>query len=178
MAAGQVLLVLGGVRAGKSAFALARAHEAAHVVFLATAEAGDDEMRERITRHQAERPATWITVEAPLEIANAATEAVLPEGTLVVDCLTLWTSNLLCRPDVPTDVTGDALRELDALLQRMRARAANVILVSNEVGMGIVPDTPLGRRYRDLLGTVNARAAALADEVTLLVAGLPWRLKP
>lgn len=179
MAGGRVTLVLGGVRAGKSAYALGRARTASHVTFLATAEAGDDEMRERIDRHRAERPPEWTTVEAPLGIADAAMRSVPTGGTLVVDCLTLWTSNLLCRPGATeADVTPDAVREIEQLIEAMRDRLAQVILVSNEVGMGVVPDHPLGRRYRDLLGAVNTRAAAIADEVLLLVAGLPWRLKP
>jgi len=150
-------LLLGGARSGKSSLAVRRAAATgAPVVFVATGEARDGEMAERIRRHRAERPRAWTTVEEPLEL-HAAVEAAPAEACVVVDCLSLWVANLL-----------EAGREPDP---RVPARSGPTIAVSNEVGLGVVPATPLGRRYRDVLGRVNAAWAAAADEAWLVVAG-------
>jgi adenosylcobyric acid synthase len=158
------VLVLGGARSGKSRFAQKLAGPFA--TLIATAEARDEEMAERIRRHQEERPPTWETLEEPLDLVGALGRARHP--TVVVDCLTLWVANLLERG---LDPVAEAL----GLLEAIRSAQKRVILVSNEVGMGIVPTNPLARRYRDLLGAVNALLAREA-EVYLMVAGRPLRL--
>jgi adenosylcobyric acid synthase len=158
------VLVLGGARSGKSRFAQKLAGPFA--TLIATAEARDEEMAERIRRHQEERPPTWETLEEPLDLVGALGRARYP--TVVVDCLTLWVANLLERG-------LDPVAEAEGLLQAIRSAQKRVILVSNEVGMGIVPANPLARRYRDLLGAVNALLAREA-EVYLMVAGRPLRL--
>jgi adenosyl cobinamide kinase/adenosyl cobinamide phosphate guanylyltransferase len=167
------VLLLGGARSGKSRLALSLAEGAeAPVTFVATAEALDDEMRERIERHREERPAGWRTDEEPLELA-AALGRVPPARTAVVDCLSLWVSNLLGRGDDADAVRAAALRAAAAAA----GRTALTVAVSNEVGLGIVPATPLGRAYRDLLGEVNRIWADAADETYLVVAGRRLRLE-
>ena len=185
---GRLVLVLGGARSGKSWVAEMMAKQTGgRVTFIATAEARDDEMRRRIERHKAERPAGWRTVEEPLALAEAV-EGAAPESDLVlVDCLTLWVSNRLCQVDL--DVTAEARREVEARLTRdleetasrlvnvARSTTATLLLVSNEVGLGLVPDNVLGRVYRDLLGILNRTLAADADQVLLMVAGIPVDVK-
>lgn len=166
-------LVLGGARSGKSAFAQKAAETAAdgrRPVLIATGQAFDDEMAERIARHRADRGESWTTVEAPLDLP-AAIAALPADAVAVVDCLTLWLSNLMLDE-----------REVEAagteLLQAAIACPARLWLVSNEVGLGIVPETPLGRRFRDEAGRLHQRLAQQVDEVYLVAAGLPLRLKP
>jgi adenosylcobinamide kinase / adenosylcobinamide-phosphate guanylyltransferase len=162
-----LLLLLGGARSGKSALAVELARQSDHeVVFVATAEAGDDEMRARIARHQGERPEHWKTVEAPIDLSRAL-ELAGPDRCLVLDCLTLWVANLLdARQSEP------AIERLaNDVAVRAEARPGLTIAVTNEVGLGVVPATPLGRHYRDLLGRVNARWAELADQALFVVAG-------
>jgi adenosyl cobinamide kinase/adenosyl cobinamide phosphate guanylyltransferase len=160
-------LLLGGARSGKSALAVRRARSLdAPVVFIATAEAGDEEMAERIARHRAERDAVWSTVEAPLAPAAALEEAPA-EACVIVDCLSLWVANLLER-----GLGEDEIVELGAEAAGLAAgRAGPTIAVSNEVGMGVVPEYELGRRYRDALGRVNAIWAERAGAALLVVAG-------
>jgi len=161
-------LILGGARSGKSTRALALAK--GRVLFVATAEALDEEMAARITAHKAERPAEWDTLEEPRNIARALRSRVDSYDTVVVDCLTLWVSNLL-------EVGGTPSEWVAPLLASYRAGKANWVVISNEVGLGLVPDNPLGRRYRDALGVVNQLVAEAADEVTLMVAGIPVPVK-
>jgi adenosylcobinamide kinase/adenosylcobinamide-phosphate guanylyltransferase len=166
------LLILGGARSGKSRFAVASHPPGARVTFVATAQAGDADMAARIARHRAERPSRWRTVEAPYELVphlRAAADA----DAVVVDCLTLWVSNLMLRGDADAWIVKQG-EELAAALATM---PADVTLVSNEVGEGVHPPTEAGRRFRDLLGTVNQRVAAAADRVVLMVAGLPLTVK-
>ena len=172
----RLTLVLGGARSGKSDFAqaLARKRGGDAVLFVATAEARDDEMRARIASHRAARPAAWQTLEAPRDIAHAL-ELAAGARVIVVDCVTLWASNVLLAEESNAQKT--MAREIDALLVWYRTNDAEMILVSNEVGMGLVPDNELGRAYRDLLGAVNKKLAECADEVYLLVAGLPVEIK-
>lgn len=185
-------LILGGARSGKSDWAERLAAAADRpVLFLATATAGDAEMADRIAAHRAARPAAWRTVEEPANLAAAVRDHARAGETVLVDCLTLWVSNLLlgrldrlgaADPDaIPARDWNAGERELlDAtadLLATARARNLSLILVSNEVGLGLVPATPLGRRYRDALGRVNRLAAAAADPVVLMVAGLPVDLR-
>lgn len=179
--AGRLIFLLGGARSGKSRYAETWAREqGGNVLFVATAQAFDDEMRERIARHRQERPAGWTTVEAPRQTGAAIQAALAGHDTVLVDCITLLASNVLLA--LPEDVAQDAvnravLAEIDALLAVQAASAATWLVVSNEVGMGVVPPTRLGRFYRDALGYANQRLAQAADEVLLLVAGLAWRLK-
>jgi adenosyl cobinamide kinase/adenosyl cobinamide phosphate guanylyltransferase len=166
-----LLLLLGGARSGKSALAVDLATAAgAPVVFLATGEAGDDEMAARIGRHRAERPAAWTTVEEPRQLA-AAVAAAPPAACLVVDCLSLWVANVFERPAEEIEAEGETAAAAAA------TRPGRTIAVSNEVGMGVVPATPLGRAYRDVLGRVNATWARHAEEAFLVVAGRGLRLE-
>jgi len=166
-----LVVLLGGARSGKSALALQLARDAgAPVTFLATGEAGDEEMASRIRRHRAERPAEWTTVVEPLELQRAI-ERVPANETLVVDCLSLWVANALER-DGAVDDEGRAAAGAAA------SRTGLTVAVSNEVGLGVVPPTPLGRRYRDVLGRVNAAWVAAADRAFLVVAGRALRLDP
>ena len=161
-------LILGGARSGKTSLALRRAEAGpGRLVMIATAEALDDEMAERIARHRAERAPEWRTIEASLELAEAL-EGLAADEVAVVDCLTLWLSNLM---HAERDVDAETARLIAALAGRA------VILVSNEVGLGIVPETVLGRRFRDAAGRMNQAVAAAADHVLLVAAGLPLVLK-
>lgn len=172
---GTLTLVLGGARSGKSRLAeqLAALSDAP-VVYLATAEAGDAEMQARIAAHRARRPPTWRTVEAPRELAAALARLNVPPGSVVLlDCITLWLSNLLMEeppPDEPT-LLATAIRELEAVLALVQARSWALVAVSNEVGGGLVPVYPLGRLYRDVAGRLNQWLAARAARVWLVVAG-------
>ena len=177
----RLIFLLGGARSGKSRYAEAWARgQSAHVLFVATAQAGDDDMAARIAAHRANRPAHWHTLEAARQVPQRIAGCAIPHDTLLLDCLTLLTSNLLL--DLPESTTqGDAneaiLREIDALLAVYERSDATWLLVSNEVGMGVVPPSRLGTLFRDMLGRANQRVAERADEVILLVAGLPWQLK-
>jgi adenosylcobinamide kinase / adenosylcobinamide-phosphate guanylyltransferase len=167
-------LVTGGARSGKSSYAERLAGKAGRpVLFVATAEARDDDMRQRIERHRASRPAQWQTVEEPLSVAVAIRARVAgsqPAPVVVLDCVTLLVSNLMLagRPVQP---------EIDALVQWRDQTGARLIAVTNEVGLGIVPDNPLARQYQDALGLANQALATAADEVILMVAGLAVAIK-
>lgn len=168
------LLVLGGARSGKSRHALEQARQdGPRVAFLATARALDGDMASRIARHRAERPSRWTTIEEPHEVGAACRRAARSNDLVVVDCVTVWVSNLMERGDDDAMVLAAA----DDLAKLLRERLVSVILVSNEVGEGVHPPTELGRRFRDLLGLVNQRLAAAADRVTLMVAALPLTVK-
>ncbi len=165
----ELALVLGGARSGKSRFAeglLAR--HAPPLRYVATAEAGDAEMVTRIAAHKARRGTDWMTLEAPRDLAGALAEQA--DRPALVDCLTLWLSNLMLA-----DAAIDA--EIARLEQALEQARAPVVLVANEVGSGIVPDNALARRFRDLQGQLNQRLAARADRVVLVVAGLPLFVK-
>jgi len=170
----RVVLVVGGVRSGKSRYAQERAKRGERVAVIATAEARDEDMRHRIERHRRERPSSWTTVEAPVALPQAIADCGQRFDTILIDCLTLWASNLLeHEAEQPDRVQG----HVDRLCHALARASASVIVVSNEVGSGIVPDNELGRTYRDLLGGINQRVAAVADEVILLVAGCPMVIK-
>jgi len=181
---GTVSLITGGARAGKTAFALALARRhPGPVVYVATAEARDAEMAARIQRHRAERPPHWATVEAPLSLA-AALSHVPPTALVVLDCLTLWVSNLLLArlpaafsPQEGEAAAAAALGAVDDLLTWQQRAGNDLLVVSNEVGLGIVPADPLSRLYRDVLGRANQTVAAAATRVYLVVAGLALELR-
>jgi adenosylcobinamide kinase / adenosylcobinamide-phosphate guanylyltransferase len=165
-------LLLGGARSGKSSLAVRTAEEwGGAVTFIATGTAGDEEMAARIQRHRAERPESWTTVEEPIDLV-AALRGVPPEALVVIDCLSLWVSNLLEAGWVDDDVEAAASIAAELAVDR----GAPTVVVSNEVGLGVVPMSQLGRRYRDLLGRVNTIFAAAADEPIFVVAGRKLRL--
>jgi adenosylcobinamide kinase/adenosylcobinamide-phosphate guanylyltransferase len=165
-------LILGGARSGKSGLAQRRALASEMpVVFIATAVAGDEEMAVRIARHRNCRPREWMTIEEPLALAAALRDQAMPGRCIVVDCLTLWLSNVMHEGD------GYRAAQTDALLEVLPDAPGHVILVSNEMGQGIVPAQPLARRFRDHAGWLHQRLAALCDRVTLTVAGLPLEIK-
>lgn len=179
---GQLILVLGGARSGKSAFAQRLAEELGgeQVLFVATAEAGDEEMRARIEAHRRERPAGWRTLEAPRCVGEAITSIGDAARVVLVDCLTLLVSNaVLTLGDAPdaTAAEATALDEVEGLLKAYQQGTATFIVVSNEVGLGLVPPSPLGRVYRDVLGRANQMLAARADQVYWMVAGLAIELR-
>ena len=166
-----VTLVLGGTRSGKSRYAEQLIEAVAETAtYCATAEPGDAEMAARIAAHRARRGAFWNAVEVPLALAGAVAEHARPDRPLLVDCLTLWLSNLL-------GANRDLEAETAALVAALRTADGPVVLVANEVGLGLVPEAPLGRTFRDAAGRLNQEIAALADRVVFLAAGLPLVLK-
>ena len=165
------LLVLGGARSGKSRFAQARAEaEEGALVYIATGQAFDTEMAERIERHRADRGPRWRTVEAPLALAGAIAAEARPGQVVLVDCLTLWASHLMLGEQ---DIEAETKR----LAEAIRAARGPLILVSNEVGLGIVPENALARRFRDVAGRINQAVAEIVAEAVFDAAGLPLRLK-
>ncbi len=172
----RLVLVTGGARSGKSRFAEGRVRALAPMaewLYVATAEPFDDEMRARIARHQSDRGAGWRTIEAPHDPAEAIARESSQVGATLVDCVTLWLSNrMLAGADSAT-----LLAAVEQLASTARAASCPVVMVTNEVGQGIVPDSPVGRRFRDLAGFANQRLAASADEVVLVSCGLPLQLK-
>ena len=169
-------LIIGGARSGKSALAEERARESGWpVIYIATAEAGDAEMAARIAHHQQRRPAEWSLVEEPLCLASTLQRVAMEQQVILVDCLTLWLTNLLCQDEA---AASDLLnRETAALLQTLPNLPGRIVLVSNEVGNGIVPLGAINRVFVDEQGRLNQRLARIADRVTLVAAGLPLELK-
>lgn len=164
-------LILGGARSGKSRHALLSANALEQApTFIATAEPFDEEMAERIDRHKAERGQEWRTIEIPLDLVDALNAEQAQQRVCVVDCLTLWLSNLMHHE-------RDVDAETERLCDLIAAAQSEIILVSNEVGLGIVPDTPLGRQFRDAQGRLNQAVAAVCDRVDFIAAGLALRLK-
>jgi len=164
-------LVLGGARSGKSALAEKLVRDSGlERIYVATAEAGDGEMRERIAHHRERRGADWRTVEAPLQLAETISREAGKGRIVLVDCLTLWLSNLM-------HADRDILRETSGLIEALQSAACPAVLVSNEVGLGLVPETPLGRKFRDEQGRLNQRIAAAVPNVAFVAAGLPLWLK-
>jgi adenosylcobinamide kinase/adenosylcobinamide-phosphate guanylyltransferase len=189
----RLILILGGARSGKSAFAerLAAGSERS-VAFIATATAGDDEMRSRIARHRASRPKGWYTLEESLDLASAVRRAGELADVLLLDCVTLWLGNVLLQESVQHEKDDEvefhtagrlfnerALKECEALLAVVKSLSPDktLIVVTNEVGLGIVPAYPLGRLYRDTLGYINQRLAQAADRVYLMMAGMAIDIK-
>ncbi len=177
---GRLTFLLGGARSGKSAYAQKVAERSGKsVTFIATGQAGDDEMTARIAKHRAERPAHWLTLEIPYGIARVLKENLPDTEMILLDCATLLVSNLLLLGqsdlDHPDEASASARVEAEVteLLAFIRENEQFWIIVSNEVGLGLVPEYPLGRLYRDLLGHTNQRLAGQADEVLWIVAGIP-----
>jgi adenosylcobinamide kinase/adenosylcobinamide-phosphate guanylyltransferase len=168
------VLILGGARSGKSAYALRRAQEwEGRLVYLATAEAKDEEMKKRISRHRTQRRSRrWVTIEEPLEVVWQLKELDETIGGVVLDCITLWVSNALLN-----DQQEALENQVAELIEEIPLFPFHFLAVSNEVGLGLVPDNPLGRAYRDLLGSVNQQLAQACQEVLFLAAGLPLKLK-
>lgn len=181
-------LILGGARSGKSRYAQSLCDGSAQVVYIATARANevdaDHEMRERVARHRADRPPDWRTVEEPFDLSRAIREAPV-EAILLIDCATLWISNLMweCRAQTMAAQEDQILAQVDDLILASRRRSevagvvGEIIIVSNEVGGGLTPEHPVGRAFRDLQGFANQRLARAADNVVFVVAGLPLQLK-
>ncbi|WP_375380600.1 bifunctional adenosylcobinamide kinase/adenosylcobinamide-phosphate guanylyltransferase [uncultured Sphingomonas sp.] len=169
---GHTTLFLGGARSGKSRLAQAAAEALpGSLTYLATAEAGDDEMADRIARHRADRGERWRTVECPIDLPRAIGDAIGDaDGVVLVDCLTLWLSNLMLGGH---DIEAAGA----ALIAAMADARGPLLLVSNEVGLGLVPETPLGRAFRDAAGRLNQAVAAAATRVVFVAAGLPLTLK-
>lgn len=180
----KLILVTGGARSGKSRFAQARAEQAARdqggrVLFIATAEESDDEMKARIARHRHDRPADWTTIETPLEAAAQITAHGAEFAFILLDCLTLFvSSHLLAAGEAsPEEIEAGVDQAIAALIAAATSSAATVLIVTNEVGMGLHPMSALGRLFQDIAGRANQQVAAAADEVIFLVSGLPLTLK-
>jgi len=167
-----LILVIGGARSGKSLYAENLANSSDHeLIYLATAEPRDIEMKKRIHAHQNRRGRRWKTIEEPIHLAAALRSNCKLNTFVLVDCLTLWLSNIMAN----TSNIASEMKELIVTLQRLKGQVA---LVSNEVGLGIVPDNELARQFRDQAGLLNQSIASIADEVFLLAAGLPIKIKP
>jgi adenosylcobinamide kinase/adenosylcobinamide-phosphate guanylyltransferase len=171
----EILFIIGGCRSGKSTYAMQTAEKmpAEQKIFIATCVPQDDEMKQRVARHQKERSQNWVTVEAPLDLPKAIRQNSRRGTVILVDCLTLWVSNLLME-------TGDENNIEDTtsqLIEALEKAAGSIVLVSNEVGTGIVPENKLARQYRDIIGLVNQAVAKTAGKVIWMVAGIPVTVK-
>jgi adenosylcobinamide kinase/adenosylcobinamide-phosphate guanylyltransferase len=174
---GRITLVLGGARSGKSRFAQEKAARYSRVAYVATAQAGDQEMAARIKQHRKQRPAEWQTIESPLGV-HENLDRVRPGTTVVIiDCLTLYVSNMLLADTETANKEALIVSEIEKLLARCKSLPVDALIVSNEVGCGIVPDNELARQFRDIAGRVNQLAASQADEVYFMVAGIPQKIK-
>ena len=172
----QLVLILGGVRSGKSRYAQQLASDVGNrVLFLATAEAGDDDMKRRIARHKSSRPEYWRTIEEQIDIAGALRKNAARADAVIVDCITVWLSNMLMHNEKLSEKKMTA--GIDRLIDSYEQGDATYFIVSGEVGMGIVPEHPLGRIFRDYLGLANQRLAGRADRVVLMVAGIAVDVK-
>jgi adenosylcobinamide kinase/adenosylcobinamide-phosphate guanylyltransferase len=169
------VFILGGASSGKSALALRLAgKQPGRKIFIATAQAGDQEMARRIERHQAERGSSWVTVEEPVALAAALQRHDGPDSVLLVDCLTVWLSNLMTNQGLAPDSVSEHCQALAEAFPGLKGR---VYLVSGEVGMGLVPEYPLGRLFREQAGRLNQMVARACEQVVLVTAGLPLVLK-
>ncbi len=181
---GKCILVTGGARSGKSQYVFDQALKTGKaVLFVATAEAGDEEMRTRIEEHKKNRPTGWKTLEARTNVGKSIEQNIGDAQTVIIDCITLLTNNILMNNSSKSDTFDEAkieaalMSEIDGILACIRRFNTEFLIVTNEVGMGIVPEYPMGRLYRDLLGKANQKLAKEAVEVYLFVAGLPVRIK-
>ncbi len=171
----EITFYIGGCRSGKSRQALeaADSYPGDKRIFIATCIPRDDEMKQRVAQHQKERSRNWQTVEAPIELTQAIAQQSQQADLLLVDCLTLWISNVMLE----SGIGGDHSQYISDLIDSLHEAACPVVIVSNEVGTGIVPENQLARHYRDLVGTVNQAVARLADRVVWVVAGIPVKVK-
>lgn len=178
---GKIVLITGGTRSGKSIFAEQyAASQSDKVAYIATAQVYDEEMQIRVALHRERRPGTWETFEAPYHADQILLEAAKKADVILFDCLTLYTSNLLLSDNTPADREARfqyIMEEIDKLLHSSHKSQSTILFVTNEVGMGIVPENALAREYRDIAGIVNQKIAACADEVYLVICGLPVELK-
>ncbi len=191
---GRLILITGGARSGKSSYAEQRAAELGgdNVLYVATSQILDEEMRDRVRKHQAQRPSAWQTIEAPLNVAAAIRDqAQIADQIILLDCLTLLTTNILMQAAGPegdafnepssdpfaTEIESAVLREVNALIELAQQSQGTMLVVTNEIGLGVVPPYELGRAYRDILGRANQVFAAASDEVILMVAGIPMSVK-
>ena len=190
---GKLTLILGGARSGKSSFAEKRAMEVGgeNVLYAATSETKDEEMEERVTKHRAERSSAWETVEVPRNVAQAIRAARSDAPVVLLDCMTFLVANHLMDAAAPeedpfddpsadpfdAEIEADVVAEVEALVTYVQESNVELLVVSNEVGLGVVPPYELGRAYRDILGRANQILARHADEVQLLVAGIPMKVK-
>jgi adenosylcobinamide kinase/adenosylcobinamide-phosphate guanylyltransferase len=177
---GKIVLVTGGAKSGKSALAERYVTSlGVRVAYIATAQVGDEEMAERVRVHQDRRPNQWLTLEAPYDAERAMRDAALNAEAVLFDCLTLYTSNLMLAPDAPksTQTRKEYIKAKIVALLTAAEAVPTVVFVTNEVGMGIVPDNAMAREYRDLAGMVNEQIAAAADEVYLVVSGMAVEIK-
>lgn len=190
---GRLTLILGGARSGKSTFAEQRAIELGgdSVLYVATAETKDDEMQERVKKHRAERPFGWVTLEAPRNVAQVLRQERSEAKVVLLDCMTFLVANHLMDAAAPRDdpfddpsadpfnpqIEADVVTEVEALVAFVAESDVHILVVSNEVGLGVVPPYELGRAYRDILGRANQILARHADEVQVLVAGIPVKVK-
>jgi adenosylcobinamide kinase / adenosylcobinamide-phosphate guanylyltransferase len=169
-----ITLVLGGARSGKSRWAQEQAARFLRVTYLATAQAGDSEMREKIARHRRQRPRTWRTVEVPTDLPEAIRSEATGADVLLIDCFTIYVANVMRTGRKSDGYNSSRVRELREAIHSSRT---SIIAVSNEVGSGVVPAFRSGRVYRDILGQLNQEVAAVADTVVLMVAGIPLPVK-
>ena len=172
----QLILITGGVRSGKSRYALTLAKQwpKAPKCFIATAEPFDEEMKSRISRHQSERGEDFFTLEEPVQIGKILKKAQSQYAFILIDCLTVWVNNLLFRfPSSPDQIRG----EMEAFVEAVKLRQTDLCLVTNEIGWGMVPDNPLARRFADQLGVLNQQLSELCDEVILMISGTPLSIK-
>ena len=170
---GKIAFIVGGARSGKSNYALKMAAKHKKAAFVATCEALDNEMAARIKKHREERPKNWQTFEEPVEVAALIGNIPAGCGCVLIDCLTLLVSNMLLKKKSAKKIE----EEVKAILRVLKKRKSPSILVSNEVGLGIVPNSRLGRDFRDIAGVVNKLVAERADRVLFMVSGIPWRIK-
>jgi len=171
----EVILVTGGCRSGKSSYALQLLADAPAKVYVATAPVTDDEMKDRVRRHREERGSAWRTVEEPIEVPTVLDREAASGEPVVIDCLTTWVSNLTLQDGGNAETR--ALEYLDRLLESVEGYPARIVLITNEVGSGVVPPYPLGRLFRDLAGIVNQRVGKAADRIVLMVCGCPVFVK-
>ena len=190
---GKLTLILGGARSGKSTFAEQRARELGgeHVLYVATSEAKDKEMQQRVEKHRAERPSAWGMLETPRNVAQALRQERSAAKVILLDCMTFLVANHLLDAAAPqgdpfadpsadpfdAQIEADVVAEVEALIAYVQEADVEMLVVSNEVGLGVVPPYELGRAYRDILGRANQILARHADEVYLLVAGIPLKVK-
>ena len=190
---GKLTLILGGARSGKSTYAEERAKDAGgdSVLYVATSETKDEEMQQRVEKHRADRPSGWETVEASRNVAQAIRQERSAAKVILLDCMTFLVANYLMDAAAPEDdpfddprsdpfdaqIEGDVVAEVEAIIAYMNESDAEILVVSNEVGLGVVPPYELGRAYRDILGRANQILARHADEVLLLMAGIPMQVK-